>query len=75
MSPRGGEHFIRIRKKLTQRRRYIGKPNYKGHRLELTIPARYEDVVEPFMHKDLKVEVKSVGDKVIIKARPVENTT
>lgn len=75
MGPTGGEHFVRIRRKLRKQRIFPGKKGvYTHQQLELTIPSRFKDVVEPFMNKDLKVEVKRVGDKVIIEAKPVENT-
>jgi hypothetical protein len=68
-----GEHFIRIRRKLMQRRRSEGQPSYKSYRLEITIPSKFKDVVEPFMHKDLRVEIKHVGKKMVIEAIPAEN--
>jgi len=70
----GGEHFVRIRRRLKQQRYLHGKAVYKRHQLELTIPSKFKDVVEPFMHKDLRVEAKRVGNSIVIKAKPVENT-
>jgi len=40
--------------------------------LELTIPAKFRNVVEPFLNKDLKVEAKREGINLIIEANPVE---
>jgi hypothetical protein len=74
MSPIGGEHFVRIRRKLKKQSKFPGKGVYKRHQLELTIPSRFKHIVEPFMNKDLKVEAKRAGDKIIIEAKPVENT-
>jgi hypothetical protein len=41
--------------------------------LELTIPAKFKDVVEPFLNKDLKVEARREGNSIIIEAKPVED--
>jgi len=68
----GGEHVVRIRRKLKQQRYCKGKAVYRRHQLELTIPAKFKDVVEPFLNKDLKVEARRNGDSIIIEAKPVE---
>ena len=68
----GGEHVVRIRRKLKQQRYCQGKAVYRRHQLELTIPAKFKDVVEPFLNKDLKVTARREGNSVIIEARPVE---
>jgi len=39
---------------------------------ELTIPAKYKDLAEAFMNKDLTVEAKQEGTSLIIEAKPVE---
>jgi hypothetical protein len=69
-----GERFVRIRRKVKKYRRVLGKPPYKHQKLELTIPSRFKDVVEPFLNKDLRVEAKRHGNKIVIEAAPAENT-
>jgi len=71
---RGGEQYVRIRQKVKKQRNVPGKTVYKRHILELTIPSRFKDVVEPFLNKNLKVETKCVGDSIVIEAKLVENT-
>ena len=72
MNPYHEHHIIRIRRKTT-RSSYLGKAVYKYHRYELTIPAKYKDLAEAFMNKDLTVEAKQQGNTLIIEAKPVEN--
>jgi hypothetical protein len=69
-----GEHFVQIRQRTKRQPRLRGKTVYKRRQLELTIPSKFKDVVEPFLNKDLKVEAKRVGNKIIIEAKPIENT-
>jgi len=45
---------------------------YKYHRYELTIPAKYKDLAETFMNKDLQVEAKQENNTLIIVAKPTE---
>ena len=71
MNPSRGEHFVKIRQRTKRQPRLRGKAAYKRRQLELTIPSKFKDVVEPFMNKDLKVEAKRVGNKIIIEAKPV----
>jgi hypothetical protein len=53
--------------------RYLGgKRIYKREQLELTIPAKFKDAIEPFLNKDLKIEARREGNGIIIEAKPVE---
>jgi len=70
----GGEHFVRIQRVLKRQRNFPGKVVYKNNQLEITIPSRFKNTVEPFMDKDLKVETKFEGDSLVIELQPVENT-
>ncbi|MCJ7721973.1 tyrosine-type recombinase/integrase [Candidatus Bathyarchaeota archaeon] len=70
----GKEQHVRIRQKVKKQRNFSSKKVYKSHKLELTIPSRYKDIVEPFLNKDLKVETKRVGDSLVIEAKPAKNT-
>jgi hypothetical protein len=71
MNPCHEHHIVRIRRKATQSS-YLGKAVYKYHRYELTIPAKYKDLAEAFMNKDLTIEAKQQGTSLIIEAKPVE---
>jgi hypothetical protein len=71
MNPHHEHHIVRIRRKTT-RSSYLGKAVYKYHRYELTIPAKYKDLAEAFMNKDLHVIAKQEGNNLIIEAKPVE---
>jgi hypothetical protein len=62
-------HIVRIRRKTT-RSSYLGKAIYRYHRYELTIPAKYKDLAEAFMNKDLTVEARQQGNDLIIVAKP-----
>jgi hypothetical protein len=66
---RGREQHVRIQQKTKKYRNFPGKKVYTRHILQLTIPNRFKDVVEPFLNKDLKVETSQVGDNVVIKAK------
>ena len=72
MNPHDGEHVVRIRRKTKQNRYFDGKRIYKREQLELTIPSKFRDIVEPFLDKDLKVEAKQEGNSLIIEVKPVE---
>jgi hypothetical protein len=39
--------------------------------MELTIPAKFKNIIEPFLNKDLKVEAKVKDNQLIIDAKPV----
>jgi len=71
MNPYHEHHIVRIRRKV-ERSRYLNKAVYKYSRYELTIPARYKDLVEAFMNKDLKIEAKQEGNTLTIEAKPME---
>ena len=66
---RGTEHYVRIRQNTEKYRNFPGKKVYARHILQLTIPNRFKDVVEPFLNKDLTVETKQIGDNLIIKVK------
>jgi len=66
-------HYVRIRQNTRKYRNFNSKKVYARHILQLTIPNRFKNVVEPFLNKDLKVETKQVGDNLVIKAK-IANT-
>jgi len=72
LNPYERDHVVRIRRKLKQNHYCHGKGIYKREQLELTIPSKFKDVVEPFLNKDLKVEARREGNSIIIEAKPVE---
>jgi hypothetical protein len=65
---------VRIRRKIKTYRYLNGKGVYKRKRMELTIPAKFQDVVAPFLHTDLRIEARREGENLIIKATPTEKT-
>ena len=70
--PTNIERPVRLRRR-TQVTRYLGgKSVYKRERIELTIPAKFKDIIEPFLNKDLKVEAKVDGNRLFIDAEPLE---
>ena len=71
MNPYHEPHIVRIRRKIT-RSRYQQKVVYKYHRYELTIPAKYKDLAEAFMNKDLQIEAKQENNTLVIVAKPTE---
>jgi hypothetical protein len=71
MNPYHEHAIVRIRRKVT-RSHYLNKAVYRYHRYELTIPARYKDLIEAFMNKDLTVEAKQEANTLIIVAKPAE---
>jgi len=66
------ERVVRIRRKTKENRYFNGKRVYKREQLELTIPSKFRDIIEPFLDKDLKVEAKQEENTLIIKAKPIE---
>ncbi len=67
------ERPVRLRRRI-QVTSYLGGKNvYKRERIELTIPARFKGVIEPFLNIDLKVVVKVEGKKLFIEAEPFES--
>jgi hypothetical protein len=71
MNPYHEHHIVRIRRKVTSSR-YHSKAVYKYHRYELTIPAKYKDLAEAFMGKDLIVEAKQEDNTLVIVAKTAE---
>ena len=71
MNPYHEPHIVRIRRKTT-RSRHQQRTVYKYHRYELNIPAKYKDLAEAFMNKDLQVEAKQEDNALIIVAKPTE---
>ena len=67
---------MRIRRRKC-RKRYLGKKGvYEYERLSVDLPAKFRDAVEPFLNKDLDVDVKREGDdKLVIVLTPRENVS
>lgn len=59
------------------RKRYLGKKGiYEYERLSVDLPAKFRDVVEPFLDQDLDMDVKKDGDnRVVIVLTPRENVS
>ena len=61
--------MTRIRR-VKSRKRYLGgKQVYECERLRVEIPSEFRGVVEPFLGQDLKMNVESREDRVIITLR------
>ena len=55
---------------------YLGKKNvYEYDVLSVTIPSKFHKTVEPFIDKDLDIEVKSENNKITIVLQPRENVS
>ncbi len=62
------ERPVRIRRRAERRRYPNGKSEYKTKQMLLPIPARFRDIVEPFLDKDLRVDVRREGESLIFNA-------
>ena len=61
-----GSLLLRIRR-VKSRKRYLGgKKVYLYERLRVEISSRFKGVVEPFLEQDLKMDVESREDRLII---------
>ena len=67
---------MRIRRRKSKKR-YLGEKNvYAYEQLSVGIPAKFHEVVEPFVGKDLDMNVKTEGNsKVVIVLKPRENVS
>ena len=70
-----GKGTIRIQRKVSKRRYLDGKRTYTYERLYIPIPKEFHDLVEPFLNKNLKVEVRPKNDGVEIICVPRENVS
>lgn len=61
--------LMRIRRVKSSKRYLGGKKVYECERLRVEIPGRFERVLEPFLGQDLKIDVESQEDKLIITLR------
>jgi len=67
---------MKIRRRKSKKR-YLGKKNvYEYEQLSIGLPSRFHKVVEPFLGKDLDINVKREGNfKVVIVLKPRENVS
>jgi len=73
--PTDVERPVRIRRRLQTTSYLSGKRIYRRERIELTIPARFKDIIEPFLNKDLRVEARVEGNRLFIDVKPVERSS
>ena len=66
---------VRIQRKVSKRRYLHGKQTYTYERFYVTIPKEFHDKVEPFLNKNLKVEVIPKKDGLEIRCTPRENVS
>ncbi|HDQ06118.1 MAG TPA: hypothetical protein ENN36_05290 [Candidatus Bathyarchaeota archaeon] len=59
------------------KKRYLGEKNvYEYEQLSIGLPAKFREAVEPFVGKDLDMNVKTEGkSKVVIVLKPRENVS
>jgi hypothetical protein len=72
LGQRKRQGVVRIRQKIKTYRYLHGKGVYNQKRLELTISAKFHDIVAPFLYTDLKVEATREGNTLILEAMPIE---
>lgn len=67
---------MKIRRRKSKKR-YLGDKNvYEYEQLSIGIPAKFHEAVEPFIGKDLDMQVKAEGkSKVVIVLKPRENVS
>jgi hypothetical protein len=65
------ERPVRLTRRIERRSVPSGKRVCRKERMRLTIPSRYKEVVGPFLDRDLKVNVRRIGNSLIIDAKPV----
>jgi hypothetical protein len=66
---------MKIRRRKS-RKRYLGKKNvYEYDALSIGIPSRYSKDVEPFLAKDLAINLKTEKNRIIIVLEPRENVS
>jgi len=71
-----GKGSVRIQRKVSRRRYLRGKHTYTYERLYVLIPKEFHCLVEPFLNKNLKVEVKPKnGHSIEIICTPRENVS
>ena len=51
------------------RKRYFGKAVYEYERFYVPVPKRFNDIVKPFLGKDLEVTVEKRDDGFLLYAR------
>lgn len=71
-----GGSLVKIRRKKSKKR-YLGEKNvYEYEQLWVGIPAKFREVVEPFLDKELDMDVKKEDDsKVVIVLTSRENVS
>jgi len=57
------------------RKRYFSKATYVHERIFIPIPAKYKELVKPFLDRELDVSVEAEKDGLIVRVRPVDAET
>ena len=70
-----GKATVRIERKVSKRRYLDGKRTYTYERFYVPIPKQFHDKIEPFLNKNLKLEVKPVNGGLKIICIPRENVS
>jgi len=71
-----GVDLMKIRRRRSRKRYFGEKRVYQYERLAVDIPAKFGNIVEPFLNKDLDITVKKKDDNtIIIFLTPRENVS
>jgi len=57
------------------RKQYFGKATYVHERIFIPIPAKYRDLVKPFLDRELDVSVEAEKGDLIVRVRPIDAET
>jgi hypothetical protein len=67
---------MKIRRRKSKKRYLGGKNVYQYEHLSVGIPVKFHETVEPFVGKDLDMNVKTEGkSKIVIVLKPRENVS
>ena len=69
------EVTVKIMRKVSKKRYHHDKNVYTSERLYVPIPKQFHDKIEPFLNKNLDVEVKPKNNGLEIVCRPRENVS
>jgi hypothetical protein len=69
------EVTVKIMRKVSKKRYHHDKNVYTYERLYVPIPKQFHDKIEPFLNKNLDVEVKPKNNGLEIVCRPRENVS
>ena len=66
----GGNHTIKIYRRLSKKRYLKGKYMYEHLRIYVPIPSRFHKMIKPFLNQRLKIEISNKNNGLIITLHP-----